>query len=125
MKLCVRQNILIVSGVLRAIQIMCSWRSTVNLVAARRTRSASIADKIKTKILEISRQESTNHHQLARWSTAERSKASRAHLTTMGQCLVQLCEHHFFSKIVPEKRCSVRPVLGAQCMYEDFLWSKV
>ena len=53
------------------------------------------------------------------------SEASRAHLETMGQCLVQFYEHYFFIILGVRKRCSVRPVLGAQCMYEDFLWSKV
>ena len=59
----------------------------------------------KAKILEISRNhESTNHHQLARWSTAEPSEASRAHPKTMGQCLVQFYEHYFFIRIGARKK---------------------
>ena len=78
------------------------------------------------KILEMSpNHESTNHHQLARWSTAAPSEASRAHMKTMGQCLVRFYEHYFLIILCVRKRCSVWPVLRAQCMYEDCLWSKV
>ena len=41
------------------------------------------------------------------------------------QCPVQFCEHCFFVKFGCPKKVLRRPVLGAQCMYEDLLWSKV